>query len=185
MATAISATGAKSPPITQVGVLGWLRENLFSTWYNVVLSAIALYIIYFTVAALWDWGIANAVWVAKDRRECFDINPDGACWAGVIIWSKNIIWGRYAAEDLWRVNLGAAILVVWMAPIWFPRVKAKIFIGLSTVFFYPFLAAYLFLAARRACSCRSWSRWRSSVSSATPCMRRSASPRDARCPTCW
>ncbi len=149
MATAISATGVKSPPMTQVGVLGWLRENLFSTWYNVVLSAIALYIIYFTVAVLWDWGIANAVWVAKDRRECFDINPDGACWAGVIVWTKNIIWGRYAREDLWRVNLGAAILVVWMAPIWFPRVKAKIFIGLSTVFFYPFLAAYLFLGGEK------------------------------------
>ena len=31
-----------------------------------------------------------------------------------------------------------------MAPLWLPRVKDKIFIGLSTVFLYPFLAGYLF-----------------------------------------
>jgi general L-amino acid transport system permease protein len=31
-----------------------------------------------------------------------------------------------------------------MAPLWLPRVKAKVFIGLSTVFLYPFLAGYLF-----------------------------------------
>jgi general L-amino acid transport system permease protein len=45
---------------------------------------------------------------------------------------------------LWRVNLGAILLFIWMAPLWLPRVKAKVFIGATTVFLYPFLAGYLF-----------------------------------------
>jgi general L-amino acid transport system permease protein len=36
------------------------------------------------------------------------------------------------------------MLVLWMAPLWLPGVKDKIFIGLTTVFLYPFLAGYLF-----------------------------------------
>jgi len=88
--------------------------------------------------------VADAVWVAKDRRECFDISIDGACWAGVIQWMNNFIYGRYPRVELWRVNFGGLMLVLWMAPLWLPRVKDKIFIGLSTVFLYPFLAGYLF-----------------------------------------
>ena len=28
------------PPVTEVGVLGWLKKNLFSTWYNILLTVI-------------------------------------------------------------------------------------------------------------------------------------------------
>ena len=90
------------------------------------------------------WGIADAVWVADSRRGCFDISIDGACWAGVIAWLDSIFYGRYPRGELWRINLGLFLLVVWMAPLWFPRVKAKILIGLTTVFLYPFLAGYFF-----------------------------------------
>ncbi len=43
----------------------------------------------------WIWGVADAVFVAKNRRECFDISIDGACWAGVILWIDNFFYGRY------------------------------------------------------------------------------------------
>jgi general L-amino acid transport system permease protein len=149
-------TGAKSAPKRQVSAIGWLRENLFSTWYNSVLTVVGLFVIYYTLASLWEWGITNAVWEAETRRECFDIvqrlhpeNPHGACWAGVIVWFDNIIYGRYPRIDLWRLDLGGLLLALWMAPIWLPRVKAKIFIGLSTVFLYPFLAGYLFMGAEK------------------------------------
>jgi general L-amino acid transport system permease protein len=82
--------------------------------------------------------------VAENRRECFAISKHGACWAGVLIWLDNIFYGRFPRDQIWRVNLGGVLLVLWMAPLWLPRVKDKIFIGLSTVFLYPFLAGYLF-----------------------------------------
>ena len=137
-------TPSRVAPLSETTVIGWLHKNLFSSVFNAALTLICLYIIYVVVKGLWIWGVADAVWVAKDRRECFDISIDGACWAGVIQWMDNFFYGRYPRAELWRVNLGGLILVLWMAPLWLPRVRAKIFIGLSTVFLYPFLAGYLF-----------------------------------------
>ncbi len=35
-----------TPPVIEIGVLGWMKKNLFSTWYNTVLTLIGLYFIY-------------------------------------------------------------------------------------------------------------------------------------------
>jgi general L-amino acid transport system permease protein len=137
-------TPARAAPLTERSVIGWMHKHLFSSVLNSILTIVTLYIVFITVRDLWTWGIADAVWIADSRRECFDINIGGACWAGVIAWFDNIIYGRYPREELWRLNLGLVVLAIWMAPLWLPRVKAKILIGLTVVFLYPFLAGYLF-----------------------------------------
>lgn len=137
-------TPALPAPLSETSVIGWMQKNLFSSVFNGLLTIATLYIIYIAVKGFWVWGLADAVWVADNRRECFSINPDGACWAGIIAWLDNIFYGRYPREELWRINLGILSLFIWMIPLWLPRVKAKIFIGLTTVSLYPFLAGYLF-----------------------------------------
>jgi general L-amino acid transport system permease protein len=137
-------TPARAAPLTERSVIGWMHKHLFSSVLNSILTIVTLYIVFITVRDLWTWGVADAVWIADSRRECFDINIGGACWAGVIAWFDNIIYGRYPREELWRLNLGLVVLAIWMAPLWLPRVKAKILIGLTVVFLYPFLAGYLF-----------------------------------------
>ena len=32
----------KAPPVTERGVVKWLRENLFSGWFNTILTLIGL-----------------------------------------------------------------------------------------------------------------------------------------------
>jgi general L-amino acid transport system permease protein len=137
-------TPAREAPLSETTIIGWMSKNLFSSWFNAILTVVTLYVIYIMVKDLWVWGISDAVWVADTRRECFSISIDGACWAGVITWMDNIFYGRYPREELWRINLGAILLFVWMVPLWLPRVKAKVLIGVTTVFLYPFLAGYLF-----------------------------------------
>ncbi len=137
-------TPDRAAPLSERSVIGWMRKNLFSSVTNSILTIVTLYLVYITVKGLWIWGVADAVFVANTRRECFSISINGACWAGVIAWLDNIFYGRYPRAELWRVDLGAILLVVWMLPLWLPRVKAKVLIGLSTVFLYPFLAGYLF-----------------------------------------
>jgi len=137
-------TPALPAPLSETSVIGWMQKNLFSSVFNGLLTLAALYIIYIAVKGMGIWGIVDAVWVADSRRGCFDINPDGACWAGIFAWADNIFYGRYPREELWRINLGILSLFIWMIPLWLPRVKAKISIGLTTVFLYPFLAGYLF-----------------------------------------
>ena len=137
-------TPAREAPLSETTIIGWISKNLFSSVFNTIHTILTLYVIFITVRDVWVWGVADAVWTADNRRECFKISIDGACWAGVIAWMDNIFYGRYPREELWRVNLGAVLLFVWMAPLWMPRVKAKVLIGVSTVFPYPFLAGYLF-----------------------------------------
>lgn len=137
-------TAPRLPPLSERSIIGWMHRNLFNSTINSILTVISVYIVYITVKGFWVWGIGDAVWFAENRRQCFKISIDGACWAGVITWMDNIFYGRYPREELWRVNLGGILLILWMAPLWLPRVKAKIFIGLTTVFLYPFLAGYLF-----------------------------------------
>ncbi len=132
-------------PLSETTVLGWLKKNLFSSVLNTILTFVTLAIIYTTVKGLWVWGIADAVWVADNRRECFEISIDGACWAGVIAWMDNIFYGRYPKDELWRVNTGILLLIIWMLPLWLPRVKGKTLIAITLIVFYPFLANYLFL----------------------------------------
>jgi general L-amino acid transport system permease protein len=137
-------TPAREAPLSETTIIGWMSKNLFSSVFNSVLTVVTLFVIYITVRDVWVWGVTDAVWAADNRRECFSISIDGACWAGVIAWMDNIFYGRYPREELWRINLGAILLFVWMAPLWLPRVKAKVLIGVTTVFLYPFLAGYLF-----------------------------------------
>jgi len=61
----------------------WLKKNLFSSVFNTLLTIVTIYVVYIAVKGLWVWGIADAVWVADSRLECFDISVDGACWAGI------------------------------------------------------------------------------------------------------
>lgn len=137
-------TPARAAPISERSLIGWMHKNVFSSAFNTILSIVTLYVIYITVNELWHWGFADAVWIADSRRQCFDTSADGACWAGVISWMDSIFYGRYPREELWRINLGVILLVLWMTPLWLPRVKSKVFIGVSTIFLYPFLAQYLF-----------------------------------------
>ncbi len=137
-------TPDRPAPLSETSVIGWLHKNLFSSWINILLTVVSIYIIYVTVTNLWVWGVSDAVWTATDRRECFRISKEGACWAGVIAWMDNIFYGRYPRDELWRVNVGGLLVILWMAPLWMPRVKGKIFVALTAVFLYPFLATYFF-----------------------------------------
>ena len=94
------------PPRTEVGVIGWLTANLFSTWYNAALTLIAGAAI---VLALWyglSWVFAGADWtvIAKlgGRFVIGQYNTDAAC-AG-----NNCFWRPQAALLLVIALLGMA-----------------------------------------------------------------------------
>ena len=94
------------PPLTEVGVIGWLTANLFSTWYNAALTIIAGAGI---ILALWyglGWVFAGADWtvVAKlgGRFVIGQYNTDAACPG------NNCFWRPQAALLLVIALLGMA-----------------------------------------------------------------------------
>ncbi len=138
------ATPARAAPLSETSLIGWMIKNLFSSWFNTALTLSTLYFIFITCQWLYLWGFSDATFVADSRRACYANSLTGACWAGIIDWLDNIFYGLYPREQIWRINIGGLLLVLWMAPLWVKKVQGKIWIATSLVFFYPFLAGYLF-----------------------------------------
>lgn len=137
---------ARPAPKDLTGVTAWLRTNLFSSVPSALLTFLGLWIAWSVLSALVSWGWVNAVFQASSRRECLDkVGLSGACWPGVVVWIPNLIYGLYPKDQVWRINWGALLLIVWLLPLWLPRVQSKIIIGFSTVLLFPLLASYLFL----------------------------------------
>jgi general L-amino acid transport system permease protein len=111
------------PPASTVGVLGWVRKNLFATPLDIALTALALYLIYL-------------------RDAC---SREGACWVYIRIWFKQLMYGRYPDEELWRINSAYVLLVVAAIPLFIPGFRWKQWIGLFLLVGYPIIAFVLFV----------------------------------------
>ena len=48
------------PPRLSVGVIGWLRSNLFSNWFNTLLTLLAIYLVWLIVPPLLQWAVFQA-----------------------------------------------------------------------------------------------------------------------------
>ncbi|MEM9127815.1 MAG: amino acid ABC transporter permease, partial [Pseudomonadota bacterium] len=141
---------SRPAPADTVGILGWLRANLFKDVSNALMTILGAYIIYVVIAAVLEWAVFNAIWDAENRRECLDlVGRSGACWPGVAAWFDNLIYGLYPKDQVWRINIAFLILIAWLVPLWMPKVSSKIAIGLSAALIYPFLASYFFLGGSK------------------------------------
>lgn len=141
----------RPPPPDSVGLLGWTRNNLFKDVPNTLMTLLGGYIAFVVLGTILNWALFNAVWEANTRRECLDmVGRAGACWPGVGVWFQNLIYGLYPKDQVWRINIGVIALILWMIPLWLPRVTSKVAIGLSAVMLYPFLASYFFLGGDKS-----------------------------------
>ena len=127
-----------APPITEVGLIGWLRQNLFSSWLNSILTVLS---VYFIVIILWDfipWAYGGH-WNTKSLRECLDLDPDVACFSVLTARWKQLLFGLYPAEEYWRPTLTFIFLLLAIVPILFPKFFR--FFWFSII--YPGLAVWL------------------------------------------
>ena len=139
----------KKPPVVTIGLIAWLRENLFSTWYNTVFTILGIYILYLAIPPFFQWAILDAVWSGEDRTVCewYDENKikyrAGACWLLIKVYFNFFTYGFYPDELQWRVNLSFIILAVATALMFIPNIKKKQYIGMFLFFIYPFIAFFL------------------------------------------
>jgi general L-amino acid transport system permease protein len=115
------------PPISTSGAVGWMRENLFSGWTNIILTVVSIALIWWIVPPLLKFLVIDAVWTGDDRRACIP-SPErpevGACWAFVRERFAYFIYGSYPIPQRWRVDIFFAMLAVgiaWIAWLRAPR----------------------------------------------------------------
>ena len=94
----------QQPPRTSVGLFGWLRKNLFSSWFNGLVTLVV-------GAALYAVGRSLLVWVFSEAN-----------WKVVSSNLEILTWGRYPRDQVWRLAVSlAAILVLALASWWARR----------------------------------------------------------------
>ena len=88
--SATTLRGSSGPPAGPT-VKQWLKKNLFSTWYNSLLTLVALFIIFIAIKGIFTW----VVFVAD--------------WTPVAQSLKLFAVGLFPVEEIWRIG---AILVM-------------------------------------------------------------------------
>ena len=118
------------PPRTEVGVIGWLRANLFNSRFNTILTVVSLAV---TVAALWfglKWLIAGADWtvirVLGGQLVIGQYNTESACPGQNCFWRPQVAlllfsallgmaWGMSGNQVARRLGIGAVVIIALFA----------------------------------------------------------------------
>jgi general L-amino acid transport system permease protein len=95
------------PPLTQVGALGWVRANLFNSWFNSLVTLLSLYCLWKIVPPLVNWALFNCAWFSS-AQECRELS--GACWSVVTKNLRFILFGFYPYDLQWRPLAAMLIL---------------------------------------------------------------------------
>ena len=127
------------PPVRLTGAVGWLRANLLSTPFNIILTALIAVLLAWVVPAIVNFLLIDAVWSGADRDACREIvqkREIGACWP--FVWERlpYFIYGSYPIPQRWRVDIFFAMLTfgfAWMLWLKAPRR------GLGALYFFAVL----------------------------------------------
>jgi general L-amino acid transport system permease protein len=139
----------QAPPLTERGAVKWLRENLFSTPFNIALTLFGATVIYLLVKAALPWWL-NSVWNANSLAECRTIveasageGATGACWAMIRQWWGAFIFGFYPPDQWWRPILAFGFLLAALVPVLFAGQKRNLTIVLGVVAVFLLVTLYL------------------------------------------
>ena len=166
-----SIVNEQSPPLTQVGVTGWLWRNLFSSMSNfssisstilsILMILLTTWLVYFCgglVYSFIDFAFLSAVFTDPDgikRKVCATVKQGGelpadwygACWPFIFAKKKFLIYGRIPSEELWRANLVYAALFIGMGYVMWEKSKARKWVGLCMLTIFPVVSLILLTGA--------------------------------------
>jgi general L-amino acid transport system permease protein len=132
------------PPTGSTGPLGWVRANLFGSWWSTAITLLLGYIILRIAVSFFAWAVLNAVWTVPYNAQgvantaaCQNAKGIGACWAIIGDKYRLILLGRYPYDQQWRpaicVLLFVALYVVSAMRRFWRKELALIWIGTLVV----------------------------------------------------
>lgn len=114
------------PPATEIGVLGWLRKNLFSSFGNILLTFLGCYLLYKTIPPFLNWAILDAAWFGNGREAC--ITPPGAeklgaCWVFIKVRLGMFMYGFYPEAERWRIQFTLMLMFFGALPVLWQEIR--------------------------------------------------------------
>ena len=129
------------PPPGTVGVYGWIKNNLFSSLSNSLLTILSAILLYYLIDGMVGWFYLDAVFDADSKVECRKID-DGACWAVITRRVGQFVYGFYPEAERWRIDVSFLTMFIAFAPLLYPDIpKRKYLLWFSLV--YPAFAFVL------------------------------------------
>jgi general L-amino acid transport system permease protein len=129
MSTPNQLVSTEKAPASSVGVLAWMRSQLFSSPINSLLTILSVWLLLATVPAMVDWFLISANATASTADECR--KSTGACWAMIVEKHRLILFGLYPYDEQWRPMIATGILVgsiilsgwrklwnIWLLVVW-------------------------------------------------------------------
>ncbi|MEK0188574.1 amino acid ABC transporter permease, partial [Microcoleus anatoxicus PTRS2] len=119
------------PPATESPTpWNWARKNLFSTWYNSILTVICLIVSFQVITGIIVWATTKAQWrVLEANLPLFFVGrfPSESYWrlwivTGIITLLAGLTWGNIQRQErLWNppllILLGAGVVGAVISPI--------------------------------------------------------------------
>lgn len=99
MSTVAPTSQEVQRPERTIGPLTWLRENLFNTWYNSLLTLLILWVLFRAIPDLAQW--------------LFSAN-----WEPILTRPVLYFVGQYPTAELWRVGIGVALISFFFGLSW-------------------------------------------------------------------
>ncbi len=121
--------------------VNWLRDNLFSSVGNAVMTLFGLILIYGMLSGLFGFSVSHATWTGDNGEAC---RPNsGACWPMVHAKFAQFMYGRYPDGERWRVNLTYFLAAIGLVPLMIPRVPYKLQNAIFVFGVFPIIAFFL------------------------------------------
>jgi general L-amino acid transport system permease protein len=130
------------PPYAASGPVKWVRENLFATPANGLLTIVSAYVIYLVLAVVLPW-LMNGVWTTSSLSECREVlnGVTGGCFSVLTErWNQLLFGFKYPSEFYWRPTLALLLFFVAAAPVLFFDLPRKLLIFTAL---FPFIAFWL------------------------------------------
>ena len=130
------------PPASETGLVKWLRENLFSSIFNTILTILSIYVVFSVASGLFPW-IANGIWEAPSLKACQGIleGASGGCFAVLTErWNQLVFGFKYPSDQYWRPTVAFVLLLISVAPVLFSKLPRKLLVLTGL---YPFIGFWL------------------------------------------
>lgn len=118
----------KLPPQASTSPWQWAKKNLFSSWFNSVLTVFCVWLLYQVVSGLWIWATTKAQWaVVSSNLRLFLVGlyPVTEFWrlwtvlaiTGVLSGISWGIWGRFSRTVAITISSVSTALAILLIPV--------------------------------------------------------------------
>ncbi|TNC46598.1 amino acid ABC transporter permease [Rubellimicrobium rubrum] len=120
------------PPRREAGAVRWVRENLFSGPLNIILTLLALWLLWAALRDVLPWAF-RGIWRADSVSECRTIRNElygegvsAACWGVIRSRWQQLVFGFYPSSELWRPPLALIVFLLAILPVLFANLPRRL-----------------------------------------------------------